>query len=394
MASSGSWPNPDVLSQCFTVVRWFHEQGSTWSGTSSELASKLSSYCDTGRWFSNSDQLVSFLETNVVMLRELGVEPSITRFIGRPSVIDLRSSAADASNQPKVSTEATEQSPIAEPVTLAPRTFEAVAQNPAPQNEVPQAVVADDPVAASENPNLNKPADRLYSLLGVPEIEIMLDGFNPEAKDEPASGPAPVTARKKTVPLVFVAVILVALTLTAFIFVRSQSTKSVPPAAPTNTTTLPTAPSAAPAVETTPALDPAESDEFNKLLQQAISTKDAIAQYELALRYSEGRGVKQDNAAAYSWLTLARKNGSLASDSAIQTLTAHLSPSELQKARITIGNSFMNGVGVQRNYVQAHHWLALAELSGSSEAGALKKQLETKMPLWQIQQATAQNATH
>ena len=41
-----------------------------------------------------------------------------------------------------------------------------------------------------------------------------------------------------------------------------------------------------------------------------------------------------------------------------------------------------------------HHWLALAELSGSSEAGALKRQLETKMPLWQIQQATAQNATH
>ena len=103
--------------------------------------------------------------------------------------------------------------------------------------------------------------------------------------------------------------------------------------------------------------------------------------------------MKQDNTAAYAWLTLARTNGSLAADSAIQTLTVNLSPGELQKARITIGNSFINGVGVQRNYVQAHHWLALAELSGSSEAGALKKQLETKMPLWQIQQATAQNST-
>src|SRR4051812_29616264 len=66
MASSGSWPNPDVLSQCFTVVRWFHEQGNSWSGPAPELASQLTSYCDTGRWFSNSDQLVSFLETNVV----------------------------------------------------------------------------------------------------------------------------------------------------------------------------------------------------------------------------------------------------------------------------------------------------------------------------------------
>jgi hypothetical protein len=261
--------------------------------------------------------------------------------------------------------------------------------HPASQKDVKPSVVVDEPVIVSDNPSHNKPSDRLYSLLGVPEIEIMLDGFNPEAKVEPATEPSPVTVRAKTVPLVIAAGLFIALTLAAFIFVRSRSGQSVaPPPSPEISEAIPTPA----AVKTTPAIDPAESDEFNSLLQQSSSTKDSTAQYELALKYAEGRGVKQDNVAAYMWFTLARTNGSLAADSAIQTLTANLSSSDLQKARIAIGNSFINGTGVPRNYVQAHHWLALAELSGSSEAGGLKKQLETKMPLWQIQQATAQNS--
>jgi hypothetical protein len=392
MASSGSWPNPDVLSQCFTVVRWFHEQGTTWSGTASELGAQLSSYIDTGRWFSGDDQLVSFLETNVVMLRDLGVEASVTRFIGKPSIIDLKSSTAtDANSQPKQPAEPISQAPIIEPSARPPRALLSAPKNLAPQNLAPPSIVADEPAAASDNPNLDKPADRLYSLLGVPEIEIMLDGFNPETKVEPAPTSSPGTVRAKTTPLVIATGLFVAFTLAAFIFVRSRSADSVPP--PPTPEISKAIPTPLP-VETTPAIDPAESEEFNKLLQQSTSTKDSTAQYELALRYEEGRGVKQDNVAAYAWLTLAMTNGSLAADPALQTLTSNLSPSDLQKARIAIGNSFTGGVGVRRDYVRAHHWLALAELSGSSEAGALKRQLETKMPLWQIQQATAQNATH
>jgi hypothetical protein len=391
MASSGSWPNPDVLSQCFTVVRWFHEQGNAWRGSASELASQLSAYIDTASWFSNDDQLVSFLETNVVMLRDLGVEASITRFIGRPSIIDLKSATvADIDTQPKIPAESISRTSVIESRAPEPRTVLPAPLHPASQKDVKPSVVADEPVIVSDNPSHNKPSDRLYSLLGVPEIEIMLDGFNPEAKVEPATEPSPVTVRAKTVPLVIAAGLFIALTLAAFIFVRSRSGQSVaPPPSPEISEAIPTPA----AVKTTPAIDPAESDEFNSLLQQSSSTKDSTAQYELALKYAEGRGVKQDNVAAYMWFTLARTNGSLAADSAIQTLTANLSSSDLQKARIAIGNSFINGTGVPRNYVQAHHWLALAELSGSSEAGGLKKQLETKMPLWQIQQATAQNST-
>jgi hypothetical protein len=393
MASTGSWPNPDVLSQCFTVVRWFHEQGTTWRGTASELASQLSSYSDTTNWISSGDQLISFLETNVIMLRELGVEAAITRFTGRPSVVDLKSSAADAQSQPKISTDGANPAPVLQRLTLGPQTPDPAPQYLAPQNEA-QQLIASDEITTSDAANLNQPADRLYSLLGVPEIEIMLDGLNPEAKAEAAPASPPVRVRAKSLPLLVGAALSVVLLVAVFVFVRGQSAKSniIPP--PANSAAVPVVPVAAPPVEVTPAIDPVESDEFNKLMQQASSTKDSTAQYELALRYAEGRGVKQDHAAAYLWLVLARTNGSLAADSSIQTLVATLSPSELEKARIAIGTSFTNGVGVQRNYVHAHHWFALAELSGSSEAGALKRQLETRMPLWQIQQATAQNATH
>ena len=74
MASLSTRPNPDHLSHCFTLVRWLHENGISWSGTASELASQLAQDREAQLWFSDADELVAFLESNIDSLRQLGLD--------------------------------------------------------------------------------------------------------------------------------------------------------------------------------------------------------------------------------------------------------------------------------------------------------------------------------
>src|SRR3569832_990440 len=87
--ASLSWPNPEGLSRCFTFVRWLHANGSSWSGTAAELTAQLRLDSDATLWFSDSDDVVAFLESNEDTLRQLGLESSIRRIPGRPRLIEL-----------------------------------------------------------------------------------------------------------------------------------------------------------------------------------------------------------------------------------------------------------------------------------------------------------------
>ena len=139
----------------------------------------------------------------------------------------------------------------------------------------------DDPATASDNPNLDKPADRLYSLLGVPRLRSCSTVSIPKRKRKPprrrpllretrASTARPRRRASRR-------------TSAGSFHFRSKPKRQIRNArASAISAAIPTAPTAAPAVDSTPAIDPAESDEFNKLSQQASSTKDSTAQYELA----------------------------------------------------------------------------------------------------------------
>src|SRR3569833_1750528 len=88
--ASLSWPNPEGLSRCFTFVRWLSANGISWSGTAAELTAQLRLDSDAALWFSDSDDLVAFLEANEETLRQLGMKSSIRRIPGRPRLIELR----------------------------------------------------------------------------------------------------------------------------------------------------------------------------------------------------------------------------------------------------------------------------------------------------------------
>ena len=105
------------------------------------------------------------------------------------------------------------------------------------------------------------------------------------------------------------------------------------------------------------------------------------------MRYAQGRGVERDQVSAYTWLVLARVNGATGTDDLLQKLGSRLSQLDLQKVRVSIGNSYAQGVGVPRDLVAAHSWFALAEVAGSADATLLKKKLEGHMSQAQIKEA-------
>lgn len=67
----------------------------------------------------------------------------------------------------------------------------------------------------------------------------------------------------------------------------------------------------------------------------------AEAQYNLALAYEEGRGVKKNHGLAVRWYRRAAMQG-------------------LVQAQFNLGKMYKNGKGVARNYVEAYKWLSLA----------------------------------
>ena len=404
MDSQSSWPQSDILSKCFILVRWLHAHGASWSGTPPELSFHVATFCEGTTWFRSGDELVKFIQNNADMLRDLGVESTVQTDTGR-TIVDLK--IKDTGNV----------SPSMSPSDFGAQlaAMQANIESQQAASPVPEKEAAPEVPAASESIAVQL-GNRLHDLTGVNSQEIWsLSSKVDQSSSQHTASPepsAPGSFRSKSL----IALVAVGLTLATllFAFARTRTASTPAPAAaatpapkektetatptqapavaesvPTNQVTSP--PAAAPPAATTDAppenLDPAQRKNFEAVLAQATTSRLPAPQYDLGMRYAQGLGVPKDNAAAFTWLTLADSNGSVEADSALRTLAAQLSPEEQQRARVSVANSFIAGVVVQRNYVTAYRSLLQAERSGSAEAATLRKELEVRMPVWQILQA-------
>lgn len=100
-----------------------------------------------------------------------------------------------------------------------------------------------------------------------------------------------------------------------------------------------------------PELDAAEipSDIGPAALREAAAKGDARALFEIGSRYAEGRGVKEDMAAAAKWYEKAAEGG-------------------LAVAQYRIGNFYEKGIGVERDIEKSKTWYRRAAEQGNASA--------------------------
>ncbi|SIO95082.1 tetratricopeptide repeat protein [Vibrio spartinae] len=112
--------------------------------------------------------------------------------------------------------------------------------------------------------------------------------------------------------------------------------------------------------------------DINTLRQQAI-LRDKNAQYQLALHYQQGQGVKADPKQSFYWMEQAAENGH-------------------KQAQLQVANAYLNGsVGVTPDKTQAIYWLTRLATQGDTTAqfklGQLYEQVtdlsgETQALIW------------
>ena len=86
---------------------------------------------------------------------------------------------------------------------------------------------------------------------------------------------------------------------------------------------------------------PQDDAEAIKWYRLAAAQGDAFAQFNLGIMYANGRGVPQDDAEAVKWFRLAAEQGNAS-------------------AQYNLGVMYGKGRGVPQDYVQAHMWFNLA----------------------------------
>jgi hypothetical protein len=87
---------------------------------------------------------------------------------------------------------------------------------------------------------------------------------------------------------------------------------------------------------------------------------DAVAQFNVALMYYEGQGVRQDYARAAEWFQRAAAQG-------------------YAKAEYDLGAMYGAGKGVKRDFVQAYMWLDLCAANGDSKCVAQRDLVAKKL---------------
>ena len=95
---------------------------------------------------------------------------------------------------------------------------------------------------------------------------------------------------------------------------------------------------------------------------------EASAQYNIGVRYDNGRGVPENDPEAVRWWRLAADQGDAGAQS-------------------NLGFMYANGRGVQRDIVQALMWTNLAALRGSSRAVTNREIYESSMTPAQVAEA-------
>ena len=89
-------------------------------------------------------------------------------------------------------------------------------------------------------------------------------------------------------------------------------------------------------------------DRAARLLEERAQTGDVEAQYQLASLYRTGRGVTQDDIAAFRWMKAAAEMGHV-------------------RAQFNLAKMYLAGRGVAMDARQARVWLTRAAAHGSSE---------------------------
>ena len=98
--------------------------------------------------------------------------------------------------------------------------------------------------------------------------------------------------------------------------------------------------------------------------------RDAYAQYNLGVMYSDARGVPQDYKEALKLFTLAAKQGDA-------------------MAQFNVGVTYRNGWGVVADYVVAHMWYDISATNGLEIAAGNREKLAKKMTSEDISKAQA-----
>ena len=95
---------------------------------------------------------------------------------------------------------------------------------------------------------------------------------------------------------------------------------------------------------------------------------DAVAQFNLALMYYRGQGVRQDDKTALRWFRLAAEQGHA-------------------EAQLVLGAMYYGGYGVSQDYITAHMWANIAAVNGSEMAPELRNAIAKEMTPAQIHAA-------
>ncbi len=112
---------------------------------------------------------------------------------------------------------------------------------------------------------------------------------------------------------------------------------------------------------------------------EALRSGTPQYQYELARKFAEGRGVKQDLVQAYAWFVVAGMNGNRNSDAMIRSLTRRMPEFAIAQVRFRLGQMFENGQGVPQDFVTSYAWYELSEAAGDPRAAEQKRRLASVM---------------
>jgi TPR repeat protein len=78
--------------------------------------------------------------------------------------------------------------------------------------------------------------------------------------------------------------------------------------------------------------DPAVAEEF----LEAATRGEVDAQYGMGLIYAEGRGVQQDEARAYFWLTMAMEQGDQDAEALRRVVAESMTPAQFEAAEFMV----------------------------------------------------------
>jgi hypothetical protein len=88
-------------------------------------------------------------------------------------------------------------------------------------------------------------------------------------------------------------------------------------------------------------------------LREAAQHNDAMAQFQLALKYLEGADLQRDFSEAAHWLEKSAEQGN-------------------SQAQVELGKLYVAGKGVPQDYVEAYKWVEMASIQRLMEIDSLR----------------------